>query len=226
MNAKILLLALTVAAFSSCTTAYKSGQTPDDVYYSPIKVVEENNNNDQQQDQAQNNRQTAEDRQIRWGIRDRRWRDWNDDYDYSYHNSPYGYCSCSCNNSGYYYNPYYSPWPVYNPKVNPVMVNSTPRMINLGGYNGYNNAVNSNPKSGGNTNWASPGKQYNNSNNQTGFGRVVRQIFSPGSATNNTGSNNNSSSGNNTRTYSPSSSSSSSSGSSSSGQPVTRPGRN
>jgi len=99
-------------------------------------------------------------------------------------------------------------------------------MINLGGYNGYNNAVNSNPKSGGNTNWASPGKQYNNSNNQTGFGRVVRQIFSPGSATNNTGSNNNSSSGNNTRTYSPSSSSSSSSGSSSSGQPVTRPGRN
>ena len=37
MNSKILLLALFVAALSSCTTAYKTGQTPDDVYYSPAR---------------------------------------------------------------------------------------------------------------------------------------------------------------------------------------------
>ena len=35
MNTRILLLAISVAAFSSCSSVYKSGQTPDDVYYSP-----------------------------------------------------------------------------------------------------------------------------------------------------------------------------------------------
>ena len=34
----ILSLAL---VFASCTTAYKSGQTPDDVYYSPARPQEE-----------------------------------------------------------------------------------------------------------------------------------------------------------------------------------------
>ncbi len=35
MNTRILLLAISAAALSSCSTMYKSGQTPDDVYYSP-----------------------------------------------------------------------------------------------------------------------------------------------------------------------------------------------
>ena len=38
MNTRILLLALSVAAFSSCSSVYKSGQTPDDVYYSPARI--------------------------------------------------------------------------------------------------------------------------------------------------------------------------------------------
>ena len=33
MQPKTLLVVLSVAAFSSCSTAYKAGQTPDDVYY-------------------------------------------------------------------------------------------------------------------------------------------------------------------------------------------------
>ena len=37
MKLSILLLALTAAAFSSCTTAYKTTQTPDDVYFSPTR---------------------------------------------------------------------------------------------------------------------------------------------------------------------------------------------
>ncbi len=37
MNTRILLLALSVAALSSCSSVYKSGQTPDDVYYSPAR---------------------------------------------------------------------------------------------------------------------------------------------------------------------------------------------
>ncbi len=37
MNTRILLLVLCVAAFSSCSSVYKSGQTPDDVYFSPAR---------------------------------------------------------------------------------------------------------------------------------------------------------------------------------------------
>jgi hypothetical protein len=35
MNTRILLLAISIVALSSCSSVYKSGQTPDDVYYSP-----------------------------------------------------------------------------------------------------------------------------------------------------------------------------------------------
>jgi hypothetical protein len=38
MNTRILLLVVSVAALSSCSSVYKSGQTPDDVYYSPAPV--------------------------------------------------------------------------------------------------------------------------------------------------------------------------------------------
>jgi hypothetical protein len=41
MKSSVLLLALVVAALSSCTTAYKTGQTPDDVYYSPTRPQDE-----------------------------------------------------------------------------------------------------------------------------------------------------------------------------------------
>ncbi len=46
MNTRFLLLALSVAAFSSCSSVYKSGQTPDDVYYSPAKQMAPAGNND------------------------------------------------------------------------------------------------------------------------------------------------------------------------------------
>lgn len=229
MYTKILLIAVSIAGLSSCSTAYKSGQTPDDVYYSPVRTVEENNKEEEkQQDEAKT--ETAEDREIRWGIRDRRWRDIDDDYDYSYRKSPYGYCSCTCNNYGYYYNPYYSPWPVYSPKpIYRSPINTTPRMINLNSYNGYAAAGTSkNPKTGNTNVWVQPARQYNNSNNGGGFGKAIRQIFTPSS--NNNNNNSGSRSENNTRTYTPStnsnsSSGSSSSGSSNSGSSVSRPGR-
>ena len=41
MQRQILLLAITAAALSSCTTAYKTGQTPDDVYFSPTRPQDE-----------------------------------------------------------------------------------------------------------------------------------------------------------------------------------------
>jgi hypothetical protein len=157
------------------------------------------------------------------GIRDRRWRDFDDDYNYN--NSPYHYYTC--NNYGYYYNPYYFSSPVYYPKVIPSSkISSVPRTVNLNSYKNYNNAVASNTKTSNGTNWVKPAKQYNNSNGGSKFGDIMRQVFTPGSS-----SNSSSSSSNNNRTYTPSSGSSnsgssgSSSSGSSSGGSVSRPGR-
>jgi hypothetical protein len=231
MNAKILLIAISAAAFASCSTAYKSGQTPDDVYYSPVRAVDETRNDDRRDD-TRPDETTANDTRVRMVIRDYRWRDFDNDYDYSYRHSPYGYCYGSYNNYGYYYNPYYYSRPLYNPKANyysPV-VNSTPRMVNLNSYKNYTAAVNNNPKAGGNvSNSTKPVRQYNNNNSgDSRFGRIVRQVFTPSNNTN-TNTNTNSSTDNNTRTYTPSTNSStpssSSSSSSSSGSSVARPGR-
>ena len=213
MRTKILLLSLSVAAFSSCSTAYKSGQTPDDVYYSPVKPVEEKQNNDRKEV----NNQPQKDFELSMRVRDYRWRDFDDDY--NYRNSPYNYCYCQCKNSGYYYNPAYHPWPVYTPQV---PVNTTPRMVNLNAYRGYKNIVATDPKSGTTVNWVKPSASYNNSNN-TNSGNNPRVVFTP---TPNTST----PSTNNTRNYTPSpSTSTGTSGSSSSGNnssgTVTRPKR-
>ena len=201
MNIKILLFVLSAAAISSCSTAYKSGQTPDDVYYSPTRVIEENN----QQDQDQTKKTDFEEREIRMAVHDRRWRDFDDDYDYRYDPYKYGY------SYGYYYNPYYCHYPVYITNVpvsNPK--NSVPRMTNLGSYNNTTYGV-TNPKYGSN-NSTNPVRPYNNSNNNSSF---IRKIL--------TTSSNNNSSNNSTRSYTPSSGSSSSG--SSSGGSVSRPKR-
>jgi hypothetical protein len=52
MNSKILLLAISVAALSSCSTAYKNGQTPDDVYYSPERPQSAYVQAEKQQDES------------------------------------------------------------------------------------------------------------------------------------------------------------------------------
>ena len=207
MQSKILLFALSVAAFSSCSTAYKTGQTPDDVYYSPVKVVEERKETKREEQRYE---KTNNDYEITMSIRDRRWRDFRDDYEYD--NSPYNYCYCNCKNTGYYYNPYYYPWAIYTPTLSfKTPVNTTPRMVNLNTYNGYNTRVAAG-KTNGTLNMSSSSSQYNNSNRSgSRLGNILRQTIEPTPAT--------PSSSNSTRTYSPSSSSSSSSssGSSSSG---------
>jgi hypothetical protein len=211
MQSKILLFALSVAAFSSCSTAYKTGQTPDDVYYSPAKVVEERRETKREEDRYE---KVNNDYEITMGIRYRRWRDFRNEYEYD--NSPYNYCVCNCNSSGYYYNPYYYPWAIYTTKVTySKPVNTTPRMVNLNTYNGYNSKVAVSKTNGTlfNTNGSA---QYNNSNRSgSRLGNLLRQTIEP---TPNTPSSNNS------RSYTPAPSSGSSSSGSSSGS-VSRPSR-
>lgn len=237
MNTKILLIAFSAVAITSCSTAYKSAQTPDDVYYSPVRIEDERK--DDYKREERRDTYNADDSRTRMTIRDRRWRDLNDEYDYTYRNSPYNYsyCNCACNTGyGYYYNPFYYPRPLYQTTfVYKPAVNTTSRTVNLNAYKNYNQAVTYNPKAGSigsssmsNNGGIRPVRQYNNSNSESKVGRVIRQVITPSS--NSGSSRSSSSSENNTRTYTPSSSGSSSSGSSSSGSSssggsVSRPGR-
>lgn len=217
MNRKLLLISISLVTLCSCSSVYKSGQTPDDVYFSPVRTAGYNDTRqeeDKSRDEA-NRYQTTEERQIRMGINDRRWRSL-DNYYYDYTYTPYNYGY----NYSYYYNPFYCNTPVYNPVV--VVVNNpkntTPRKVNLGGYgNGYNN-----------TNAAVSPKYSSrpaSNNRNSGLGSVLSKVFSSGSSNN---SNSNSSSNSSNRSYTPSSSSNSSGGSksSSSGGSVSRPARN
>lgn len=238
MKSAILLLALFAAAFTSCTSAYKTGQTPDDVYYSPLPAREEYVRVDKEDDRRyQYTDDYYDDRYLRMKVSNRyRWNDLNDWYYYERygfgHNFLYGSYNNPYNSWNYYYNPYcccYGNNNYSNPKnisYKPVV---KPRAFNLAGYTN-SNVNNSNANSSGRINTVKPVKSntYNNSNNNNGRGlsNTIRTILS---------NNNNGSSGNSTRAYTPSNNSSntrssgsgsSSSGSGSSGGGVSRPTRN
>lgn len=122
---------------TSCTSVYKSGQTPDDVYYSPDRPQDEYVRVEKQDNRMYRNNDVAlEDRYLRMKVRNRRYAFLDNDYDYYYgsnynqyndyyriNTSMYGNYNWGLWNNGYnsfyytpsyynshYYNPYY-----YNP---------------------------------------------------------------------------------------------------------------
>ena len=247
MKLQILLLAFSAAALGSCSTSYKSGQTPDDVYYSPARPQDEYVRVEQNDDrQYRYDDEYYDDRYLRMKVQNRsRWSELNDWYyydRYSYsHNYYYGTYNNPYNSWNYYYNPYcHNNVVVVNPK-GAVSQNTyvKPRNFSLSGYtnNTYNNsniitATSKTPRPG----ISRP--VFNNANTTTNSGKknssslsnTIRQIV--------TGNNNNNNDNNNstpTRTYTPSNSSSTNSSSSgnnnssgssgSSGGGVSRPNR-
>ena len=105
----LLSLVLIIAVFGSCSSAYRTGQTPDDVYYSPapppaIDYVRTDNQQDRDR-YSYNNADNSEDREIRRGIRDPRYRS-SISLDFGYGYGPYDYYGSS------FFNPYSS---FYNP---------------------------------------------------------------------------------------------------------------
>ena len=220
MRSAILLLVLSAAILGSCTSAYKTGQTPDDVYFSPErqqdKYVTAKENDDVYQGDDY-----YDDQYLRMKVHNRMmWSElddpyfYNPRYSYSYYNnwsnpwSPSTYWN-------YYYNPYCSPV-IYTPKT--VIAYNHPRVFNMNTYNGTQLTNNNytNPKGSSLNNGYNYSNKpvrivgYNPSNNNSGSGagNFLRNVF------NNSGSSNNNSSSNNS-SYSPGrSSSSSSSGSS------------
>ncbi len=215
----LLSLSLLVA---SCTTAYKTGQTPDDVYFSPEHPQEEyvrvEKSEDRQYRSAPQTRvddyYNYEDSYLRMKVRNRnRWVYLDNDfysynpYAYRYYNNSFYYNSPwnSYSYWNYYYNPYAPQVIVLNPKSTTV---SRPRTINLRTF--YNptttNTQSANPK---NQNYRSAYDGSNsNSRPRRDIGNDLRNIFS------NSGSSNNNSYSTPSRSSSSSSNSSSSSGSS------------
>jgi hypothetical protein len=216
----ILSLAI---VFASCTTAYKLGQTPDDVYYSPARP-QEYARQEKQDDQRYSYDEEAyrDDRYLRMKIHDRRYTTLYDDY-YSYNPYYYHYYNgnlmyntpwSSYNYWNYYYNPYCSHVISVVPKT---PTYNRPRTFDLGVYTPQNgNAKSYNTSKGGRYSNTYSSPNSTNSNNYRNSGRdagtYLRDIFS-GSGNSNSSSNSSPTS----TSRSSSSSGSSSSGSSSSG---------
>lgn len=212
MKTRNLLLAGLVIGFTSCSTAYRVGQTPDDVYFSPAPPQEEYVTTTNQQDRdayGYNDGGRSEDYAIRRGINDPVYRnssslDFGYGYDpynsygssyyspYSYGN-PYLYSGITFYPYNYnYYDPYYSSYNYYYAPLyynlkpgNSVSNYNAPRRYNLGVYN---------RKTGTTSNYTIPANPNTGSvpvrtfappppSNTSGFAGFVRRIFTPNNTT-------------------------------------------
>ncbi|MCY7422759.1 MAG: hypothetical protein LH478_13575 [Chitinophagaceae bacterium] len=185
MKHTFILLFFASVVFVSCSTAYKSAQTPDDVYYSPAKEIAYTAKATTTRDRYQENITSQDDRFLRMKIQNRdRWQNiddyayWYDSrYDYNtynsnfYYNSPYVFNNwrspnlySGCFSPNYYgYGGYYSAaFPVIYYK-NPKVYTGVTGKSNLATYMNtrYNNQ---------NTNY-SKGASYGN------FGNLVKKVF-------------------------------------------------
>jgi hypothetical protein len=231
MKLQILLLAVTVAALSSCTTSYKTGQTPDDVYFSPARQQDEYVQTENKDDRRYQSREEYyDDRYLRMRVSNRqRWSELDDyyyygnRYDYSYYNN-YNWNNpwspCSYWNS--HYNPYYQSYVIVTPR-SPVF--NHPRNVNLNTYNNnmLTNNHYTNPTHPGFSISTPVGSSNGNNRSSSNSGNFLRNVFN-NSGSNNSSNNNSSSGGSRpaTTTTTSSSSGSSSSGSSGSTAPVRR----
>src|SRR6185295_9722828 len=137
MRSAILLLVLSAAILGSCTSAYKTGQTPDDVYFSPERQQDKYvTAKDDDNDRYQGNEYYG-DEYLRMKVHNRTmWSALDDPY---FYNPAYSYSPYSWSNSwspytywNYYYNPYCSPI-IYTPRT--VIAYNHPRVFNLNPYN-------------------------------------------------------------------------------------------
>ena len=217
MKSYLPILSLLIV-FASCTSTYKSGQTPDDVYFSPERPQDEyvqvNNNDDRR---YMSDEEYRDDRYLRMKVRNRRWSTLEDSYAYGYNYYPslsYGYNYWNAVPLwNYYYNPYcyYNNVIISNPK-SPVY--NKPRTFNLHVFS--NTTVpTTNPKTYRQAASSSNNRSDNYRSSGSSAGNYLRDIFGGSSGNSSSGSSGSA----NSKTSSSGSSSSgySSSGSSSSG---------
>src|SRR5215831_9198590 len=176
MRSAILLLVLSAAVLGGCTSAYKTGQTPDDVYYSPARQHDEYvrvKENDEPK--YKNDDEYYDDQYLRMKVHNRMM--WSNLDDYYYYNPRYSYSYYSLNWNNpwtpftywnFYYNPYASVG-FTSAYCEPSYVKYHPRVVNLNTYNN-NQLINNNytnPKGGSYSN-------YGNYGGSTGSPRIIK----------------------------------------------------
>lgn len=201
------------ALFASCSTAYKAGQTPDDVYYSPAReglTAKETYRQQQERADYQEYVSSQDDRYLRMKVANRsRWSG-IDDFSYWY-DSRYDFTGY---NNYSFYNPWYNNYSFYNPWYNNLYFGASyygRPYWGGGSFYGWNNPyytlVNyGTPKFGGGgytsgSNLSSyKNRNYNNSNygyrdkagnfvpasSNSSFGNLLKRVFttSPNGTTN------------------------------------------
>lgn len=223
MKSILPLLALAVA-FGSCTTAYKSGQTPDDVYYSPQRAGDDYVRTEERREERRYRdvEDYRDDRYLRMTVRNRRYVGLYDDY-YSYNPYYYHYY-----NGSLFYNSPWTPVSYWNNQFNPYCyqpifitprrtVYSKPRTFDLSVYGGGNNTASNNPYKGGRTFGTYGSGSGSSSNGSYNPPRTTRSTSSGGRLRDVFGTGGSSSSGTSTKGSSSGSSSSGSSSGRSSG---------
>lgn len=116
MRHRILLLVVASAAFGSCTTMYKSGQTPDDVYYSPGREIPAYVETKKDPEETAKRSEDNSDAYLRMKTYDRnRWSSFDNDYmywnDWRWNNQMY-YNTLNPHSVGYGTGYYGSSWSV------------------------------------------------------------------------------------------------------------------
>lgn len=207
MKQALLLSVLGLGLLSSCATAFKTGQTPDDVYYSPgrelVSTREDETQRKQQQESYQQYQTNLEDEYLRMKISRRyRWdvlddfSYWNDSrYDYGTYNNYNSYSGLYPKtglyaNWNYGYNNYY-PYNGYNGWNSPAYT-----IINYNGpklgSTGTNSATNINAyrnPSYNNNNYGYKDPKTGNfipSNNNNSFGNLLKKVFTGSDGSSNT----------------------------------------
>lgn len=165
---QLLLSFFTASLLVSCSTAYKAGQTPDDVYYSPTREIKE------EEPKREQNTSSTDDNYLRMKVR--RHTRWANIDDYSYWNDTrYDYCSVYNPYIKTNWYPYYFGNTFYNPYATVITYYPTKSIRNTAASNikayqfhGYNNNNGTyNVKTG----------TYSNGNGSS-FSGLVKKAFS------------------------------------------------
>lgn len=208
MKTTLLSSLLAVGLLSGCSTAYQSGQTPDDVYYSPGREGvsrKEEEKAKEQQERYEEYISSQDDRYLRMKVANRNRWSGIDDFDYWYDSrydfnriNPYNNWNTYTWNNPWHLSLGYGGWRPYtglgyygwgwNNPMYTVIVYSTPKFYN-GSTSGSNLAAYRNTKGFNNNNQGYYNPKtgtFTNSNNNS-FGNLLKRVF--------TGGNNGSSSG-------------------------------
>lgn len=138
MKTTCLLFILSVALLAGCSTAYKTGQTPDDVYFSPPRPEAEYVRVQREETRrVRFSQEDEEDRFLRMRVRNRnRWDELDDWYRYDRWSMGYNQFFAPAFNPfmswNYFYNPYFAPIAWTQTPVKNIFMG--PRIYNLGSY--------------------------------------------------------------------------------------------